>query len=68
MLVAFLLGDFKRLLGHDLVELEVDPLIDGLGLREEGLVGLVEDLIGRLHQHLIGVRALLELDDIKVLC
>jgi hypothetical protein len=49
LLRALLLCGVKCRLRHDLVELDVDSLIDRLGLRVEELVGLVEDLVGCLH-------------------
>ena len=41
LLRPLLFGGVKRRLRHNLVELNVDSFIDGLGLREEELVGLV---------------------------
>lgn len=66
LLRALLFRRFKCLLRHHLIKLNVDPLIDWLCLWVEALVGLVEDLIGRLHQHLVAVRALLKFDDVQV--
>ena len=66
LLRSLLFRRIKCLLRHHLIELDVDPLIDWLSLWVEALVGLVEDLIGRLHQHLVAVRALLKFDDVQV--